>query len=301
MLSKVFERVIHRQLYAYLEQNDLLSKNQFGFRTKSSTQHAVTKLLDSIRQNMDKGLMTGAVFVDLRKAFDTVDHARLLSKLTIYGIRNEELLWFEDYLFNRTQFVAFDGIESLVQPISRGVPQGLILGPLLFVLLINDIDIHLKYCEIILYADDTVIYYADKTCEKIEEKPNHDMAQISNWFVQNNLVMNLKRSKTECVLYGTHHKTSKSRPMEIKVGGTKVVQSQVYEYLGVTMDEIKKATSRVKLLYCIRQNLSPSTAEIIYKMMILPIMLYCNTAINKLSTSYQQPTRKSLRQSKIEL
>ena len=92
-------------------------------------------------------------------------------------------------------------------------------------------------CEIILYADDTVIYYADKTCEKIEEQLNHDMEQIFNWFVQNNLVMNLKRSKTECVQYGTHHKTSKSRPMEIKVGGTKVVQSQVYEYLGVTMDE----------------------------------------------------------------
>ncbi len=91
VLSKVFERVIHGQLYAYLEENDLLSKNQFGFRTKSSTQHAVTKLSDCIRQNMDKGLMTGAVFVGLQKAFDTVDHARLLSKLTIYGIRNEEL------------------------------------------------------------------------------------------------------------------------------------------------------------------------------------------------------------------
>ncbi len=299
VLSKVFEHVIHRQLYTYLEQNDLLSKNQFGFRTKSSTQHAVMKLSDSIRQNMDKGLMTGAVFVDLRKAFDTVDHARLLWKLTIYGIRNEELLWFEDYLFNRTQIVAFDGIESLIQPISRGMPQGSILGPLLFVLLINDIDIHLKCCEIILYADDTVIYYADKTCEKIEEQLNHDMEQISNWFVQNNLVMNLKRSKMECVLYGTHHKTSKSRQMEKKVGGTKVVQSQVYEYLGVTMDEnlnyiehvqktIKKATSRVKLLYRIRQNLSPSTAEIIYKMIIFPIMLYCNTVYLKLSTTNQE-------------
>ena len=299
VLSKVFERVIHRQLYAYLEENDLLSKNQFGFRTKSSTQHAVTKLSDSIRKNMDKGLMTGAVFVDLRKAFDTVDHARLFSKLTIYGIRNEELLWFEDYLFNRTQFVAFDGTESLVQPISCDVPQGSIQGPLMFVLSINDIDIYLKCCEIILYADDTVIYYADKTCEKIEEQLNHEMELISNWFVQNNLVVNLKRSKTECVLYGTHHKTSKSRPMEIKVGGTKVVQSQVYEYLGVTMDEnlnyiehlqktIKKATSRVKLLYRIRQNLSPSTAEIVYKMMILPIMLYCNTVYLKLSTTNQE-------------
>ena len=162
VLSKVFERVVHQQLYTYLEENNLLSKNQFRFRTSSSTQHAVTKFSDSIRQNMDKGLMTGAIFIDLRKAFDTVDHASLLSKLTIYGIRNEELMWFEDYLFNRTQFVAFEGAVSSIQPISCGVPQGSILGLLLFTLLINDIDIHLKWCEIIMYADDIVIYYANK-------------------------------------------------------------------------------------------------------------------------------------------
>ena len=141
-----------------------------------------------------------------------MDHARLLSKLTIDSIRNEELLWFEDYLFNRTQFVAFDGIESLVQPISCGVPQGSILGPLMFAVLINDTDTHLTCCEIILYADNSVIYHADKTCEKIEQQLNHDMEQISNWFVQNNLVINLKPSKTEWVLYSAHYKTSKSRP-----------------------------------------------------------------------------------------
>ena len=207
----MFERVDHRQLYAYLEENNLLSKNQYGFRTKSSTQHAVTKCSDSIRQNMDKGLMTGAIFIELRKALDTVDHARLLSKLTIYGIDNEELLWLEDYLFNSTKFVAFEGVESLVPPISCGVPQGSILGPLLFVLLIND-DIHLKRCDIILYAEDTVIYCADRTGERIEEHLNNDMKQVSNWLVQNNLVINLKRSKKECVLYGTHQKTSKSSP-----------------------------------------------------------------------------------------
>jgi hypothetical protein len=90
--------------------NNLLSKNQFGFQTKSLTEHAVTTFSDSIRQNMDKVLMTGAIFINLRKAFDTVDHARLLLKLTIYSIRNEELMWFEDYLFNRTQFVAFERV-----------------------------------------------------------------------------------------------------------------------------------------------------------------------------------------------
>ena len=111
--------------------------------------------------------------------------------------------------------------------------QGSILGPLLFVLLNNDIDLHLKLCEIILYADDTVIYYADKICERIEEQLNNDMGQISNWFIQNNLVINLKRSKTECVLYGTYQRMSRSRTMEIKINGTTTVQSEVYEYLGV--------------------------------------------------------------------
>ena len=88
VLSKMFERVVHQQLHAYLEQNNLLSKRQFGFRNRSSTQHAVTKFSDSIRQNMDKGLMTGAIYIGLRKAFDTVNHVRLLSKLSIYGIKN---------------------------------------------------------------------------------------------------------------------------------------------------------------------------------------------------------------------
>lgn len=98
--------------------------------------------------------MTGTIFIDPRKAFDTVDHARLLSKLIIYGIRNGELKWFEDYLLNRTQLVAFEGVESSAQVIFCGVPHGWILGPLLFVLLINDIDIPLERREITLHADD---------------------------------------------------------------------------------------------------------------------------------------------------
>ena len=97
--------------------------------------------------------MTGAVFIDLRKAFDTVDHARLLSKLPIYGIKNKELCWFESYLFGRKQIVSYDGALSEIQAISCGVPQGSMLGPLLFTLIINDIDKDLRQCEMNLYAD----------------------------------------------------------------------------------------------------------------------------------------------------
>ena len=90
VLSTVVERIVHQQLYDYLEKNKLLYRRQFGFRKRSSTQHAVTLFSESIRKNMDKGLMTGAVFIDLSKAFDTLGHARLLSKLSIYGIEDRE-------------------------------------------------------------------------------------------------------------------------------------------------------------------------------------------------------------------
>ena len=240
--------------------------------------------------------MTGAVFIDLRKAFDTVNHARLLSKLPIYGIKNKELCWFERYLFARKQIVSYDGALSEIQTISCGVPQGSILGPLLFTLLINDIDENLRQCEMTLYADDSVLYVAGKTCDVIEKKLNNDLEQIANWFIQNNLVVNLKKKKTEYVLYGTHQRTSQSKPMEVKINQTKITESDVYEYLGVKMDKnltftdhlemtAKKATSRVKLLSCIRHNISAYTAETIYKVTILPILLYCNNVFLHMAPS----------------
>ena len=278
----VFERVVQQQVYDYLEQNKQLSQSQFGFRKGSSTQHAVTLFSDAIRQAMDTGMLTGAVFVDLSKAFDTVDHARLLSKLPIYGILNRELKWFESYLFNRNHFVSFHGVPSEVCSISCGVPQGSILGPLLFVLLINDLEFQLKYSQIILYADDAVIYFADKDISIIRERLNADLEYISNRFWDNNL-----KSKTECVLFGTHKKTARSENFVIKMNGTQITESHAYEYLGVIMDKNlnylehlnkiqKKGASRVRLLSRIRHNIGPYTAETIYKMMILLVMLYCS-------------------------
>ena len=273
-------------MYDYLEQNKLLSQSQFGFRKGSSTQHAVTLFSDASRQAMDTGMLTGAVFVDLSKAFDTVDHARLLSKLPIYGILNRERKWFESYIFNRNHFVSFHGVPSEVSTISCGVPQRSILGPLLFVLLINDLEFQLKYSQIILYADDAVIYFADKDVGSIQERLNADLKCISNWFSDNNLIVNLKKSKTECVLFGTHKKTARSENFMIKMNGTQITESHAYEYLGVIMDKNlnylehlnkiqKKAASRVRLLFWMRHNIRPYTVEAIYKM-ILPVMLYCS-------------------------
>ena len=297
VLSKVFERIVHNQLYTYLEENNLLSHCQFGFRRKSSTEHAVTYFSDFIRSSMDKGKLTGAVFVDLRKAFDTIDHATLIAKLQIYGVRGKELTWFQSYLFNRQQFVSFQSTRSERQSIRCGVPQGSILGPLLFTIVINDITEQVKKCRILLYADDTVIFTSDKDSKKIEEMLNTEFNNVTRWFTNNNLVLNLKKAKTEFVLFGTHQKLANSEKVSISLNGKMINESELYEYLGVTMDKnltmkvhleknYKKVMSRTKLLARIRNNISPWVAETIYKVMILPQMLYCSNIMLGLSNTH---------------
>ena len=156
VLSKVLERAVHFQLYNYLQQHKILSPYQCGFRKRHSTEFAALSFSDNIRRNMDQGQLTGAVFIDLRKAFDTVDHAVLLAKLSNMGIVGREHDWFSDYLTNRTQVVEFQGVTSAPNTISAGVPQGSILGPLLFILHINDLLQVISECSKLMYADDTV-------------------------------------------------------------------------------------------------------------------------------------------------
>ncbi len=247
---------------------------------------------------MDKGKLTGAVFVDLRKAFDTIDHALLLAKLPVYGVHGQELTWFESYLFNRQQFVSFQSTCSESQSVSCGVPQGSILGPLLFTIVINNITEQIKKCRILLYADDTVIFTSDKDSNKIEESLNTEFNNVAKWFTSNNLVLNLKKTKTEFVLFGTHQKLTKSEKVSISLNDDLVSESDSYEYLGVTMDKsltmkehlsktYKKVLSRTKLLARIRHNVSPWVAETIYKVMILPQMLYCSNIMLGMSNTHK--------------
>ena len=137
--SKIFEKTMYNHLIKFINKNKILYKYQFGFRKSHSTNHAIISLVEKVNNALDSGNVLVGVFLDLKKAFDTVDHKILLGKLFKYGIRGEILKWFESYLNNRTQYVNIQDNKSQTKTITCGVPQGSILGPLLFILYINDL------------------------------------------------------------------------------------------------------------------------------------------------------------------
>lgn len=311
IISKVIEKIVHKQLIVFLEENKLLNKHQFGFRNKMSTEHAVTIFIDSIRKKVDQGNLVGACFIDLSKAFDTISHSKLLTKLPSYGIYDRELDWFTDYLFGRKAMVQYNQTISDPFPITSGVPQGSILGPLLFLLIFNDLTDVVKHSEVVKYADDTVLYVHAKTGKEAAKLLTEDLSAISDWFKENELIMNLKKGKTEALLFGTSKKVANhSKDFEIYANDTKITVTKQYKYLGVPVDSslnmnsffdtcYKKASSRLNLLAKLRHMLDIDAARSIYHSMILPTFTYCGlhllhltiTQENKLASFHRRAER----------
>ena len=287
--SNLLERAVHRQLYQFLSKHQILSPFQCGFRKNHSTESAAISFTDSIRRGMDQGLLTGAVFIDLRKAFDSVDHDIIVSKLKAAGISGTELHWFKDYLSNRTQQVNVENELSGARLITSGVPQGSILGPLLFVMLINDLPSRLNTCSTLMYADDTVLFYSSKDVNEIERALCRDLQLLESWLRDNSLFLN--KSKTECVLFGTASRLSTVTSFSIYVSGSLIERVSEFKYLGVVLDKslswtahvkyiLGKAEKRVGMLSRIRTNVTTDTAHLIYKSFILPVIDYSDTVWN---------------------
>ena len=205
--SKVMERLIFNRCMNYIDKNNILNDKQFGFRSNHSTYMAIIDLVDKITNAVEKNESTLGIFLDLSKAFDTIDHNILLYKLEYYGFRGIVQKWFKSYLQNRKQFVKYQSCDSEFKNIKCGVPQGSILGPLLFILYINDIVNTTSLFEMILFADDTTLIYSHPDIASKIDSINKELCEISNWFKANKLSVNA--SKTNYMIMGTTHITNK--------------------------------------------------------------------------------------------
>ena len=164
IFSKIFEKLIYSRMYSFLEINKLLQDKQFGFRSKHATTHALISLTESIKNFLAKKEIVSGIFIDLEKAFDTVNHSIICDKLNYYGFRGKFNDLIKSYLTKRKQFVSINGYDSTNLDITCGVPQGSTLGPLLFLLYINDQQHSLKFAKSSHFADNTCLTYSDKTC-----------------------------------------------------------------------------------------------------------------------------------------
>jgi hypothetical protein len=285
-----------------LEESNLLTNCQFGFRRKRSTELAATLFFDNIKSKVNEGKMVGTVFIDLSKAFDTISHSRLLKKLESYGVDGVELAWFNDYLFNRSQRVQYENMLSAEEKVFCGVPQGSIIGPLLFVLFYNDFPSCLKHSQCIIYADDTVIYVPGMDVFIIESRLSADMERIMQWCTDNELILNLKKGKTEAMLFGTCKKLAmQPESLNVTFAHQNVQHTTSYKYLGIEVDSTlklnthfnsayKRSTSKLRIFSKLRPYMNVKCARTIYQSMILPLFTYCGT----LQLNYTETHKKRL-------
>ena len=187
----ILEKLIYVRTLEFFNKSKIFSNFQFGFREKHTTSHALLHFIDKISQAIDKEMHTIGIFLDYSKAFDTIDHEILLGKLSHYGVRGTALDWFKSYLADRKQFVSLNGFDSGLQNVTCGVPQGSLLGPLLFIVYINDFHFSSDILSFILFADDSSLYYSHKNSQTLLETVNFELSKV----IENNIASNIRLSR----------------------------------------------------------------------------------------------------------
>ena len=233
-IEKIYEKVMYSRLICFLEENNQIYSRQFGFRKGHSTENTLINIVERIRNSLDNGEFACGVFVDLQKAFDTVDHEILLAKLEHYGVRDIANTWFRSYLTDRSQFAYIANSKSPLKPINHGVPQGSVLGPLLFLLYINDLHKCIRKSETYHFADDTHLLNFSKTVWNLCGRVNSDLRILVSWLNANKISLNA--SKTEFVIFRSPWKRMDCIP-RLKLFGKILTPSKSVKYLGVHLDE----------------------------------------------------------------
>lgn len=281
-ISKILEKVMHVRLHNFFVQHNLLFKSQYGFREKRSTTQAVLEFITDTVESLENNCSTLGVFLDLSKAFDTINHTILLDKLYFYGIRGVVHEWIKSYLSNRSQYVSYGGQKSATKPTMCGVPQGSILGPLLFIIYTNDLPNCLNSAKSVIFADDTTVYQSSKDIKELYINMNRELDSLSDWFRANKLSLNV--SKSNFMLF-TNKKNSTGNNNLIKIGGITIEQTTTVKFLGMYMDENlkwyehtrickSKIASSIYAINKVKHMVPKSYIRTLYFTMIYPHLSY---------------------------
>ena len=284
--AKIFEKIIKKRLTSYLQKYNIISAKQYGFQAGISTQDAIVFLTKKIYSSLDRQIPSLAVFLDLAKAFDTVSFSLLCESLEDLGIRGVNLKLFRNYLEDRIQYVSLNGVQSDPKTITYGVPQGTVLGPLLFIIYINNLFILETNGEIITFADDTVVYYKDSDWVKLKQKVETDFARIKQWF--NNKILTINFDKTFFVPFSSYkNKLPPYNTLEINEDGqlTYIKSANSIKYLGIYIDShfkwnihmeyiTKKLRSIIYLFHKVKYILNAKDLKILYYSLVNPHVTY---------------------------
>ena len=286
--SKIIERIAHRQLYDYFVKHAVLNKAQFGFRPGHSTGAALASLTHPWHGAIDIGQIVCAIYLDLKRAFDTVAIFILLCKLRAAGCSEKALLWFKSYLCDRLQKVNFNNSFSDTRSTFAGVPQGSILGPLLFLIMVNDLPSVIKHCKLTMYADDTTLYICGVNNGVLQSKIQEDLDRISVWLAKNKLSLNI--DKTHFMILGTQQRIKAHdngiNPISLKFNGSALSRVRSTKCLGVIIDEnllwhehvdflCKKVIASLSMLKRIRNFLDERDLLLLYNCLIQSQLDYC--------------------------
>lgn len=283
--EKIMEYEVKKQLLRHIDKHKVLINEQSGYRRGHSCESALNYVVANWKSVLDKNKIIVCVFIDLKRAFETVDRGRLLKKLSAYEVRETELEWFKSYLSNRRQRTVFQGELSGQINVELGVPQGSILGPILFVLYINDINKIFKFCKIKLFADDTLIYIESDDVNNAIELLNQDLLTLSNWLIVNRLKINVLKTKYMVLSNAPRHVN-----VDVLIENIVIEKVSEMKYLGCFIDEklnfgcnanniCKKVGKKLGFLGRISHKLDFLSKITVYNTIVMPHFRFCSTLL----------------------